>query len=284
MLLDRSIHAYPRLCHINLSTALRRATRRTRFQGSHAFHLVHTLFTTKLDKNSAKALATVTKKRYPHAENLSLKLIHKESDEVLTMTLSQALQLLKPRSYLAEAEPGTYRIQTFPEPRSIEVALSKALPRSYKPFTRAGRGKEAHLTTTYTPQSLHHLLSTSYKYILEGTRMEFHLRQKSNNSKGRTVDWALANCMHLRPDSILAAMPEGTTMLAEPAVTDLSFKTKLPKNLQEQMSQVMWALENEKALQRAGEGTSKRVKMLARWPEEKHLRNGASHVTTPVSP
>lgn len=204
------------------------------------------------------------------------------------MTLSQTLQLLRPRSYLAlaeaEAEPGTYRIETFPEPGSIIIQKSKALPGSYKPFTRAGRGKEAHLTTTYSPQSLRHLLSTSYKYILEGTRMEFHLHQKTNDSKDRTVDWALANCLQLRPDSILAAMPEGTTMLAEPAVTDLSFKTKLPKNFKEETSKVMWALENAKALERAGEGTPKGVKNLARWPEKKHLSNGASPVTTPTRP
>lgn len=73
-------------------------------------------------------------------------------------------------------------------------------------------------------------------------------------------------------------------MLAEPAVTDSSFKTKLPKKFKEETSKVMWALENAKALERAGERTPKRVKNLARWPEKKHLSNGASPVTTPTRP
>lgn len=95
--------------------------------------------------------------------------------------------------------------------------------------------------------------------------MEFHLHQRSKNtetSPSPTVDWALANCMHLRPDSILAAMPEGTTMLAEPATTDLSFKKKIPKNLQEATSQVMWAVDNEAALKRASVMTPERMKKL----------------------
>lgn len=51
-------------------------------------------------------------------------------------------------------------------------------------------------------------------------------------------------------------------MLAEPATTDLSFKKKIPKNLQEATSQVMWAVENEAALKRASVMTPERMKKL----------------------
>ena len=262
---------------------LRRPPRPTRFQGSRAFHLLHTLFTTEVPEYTAKVLATVKKKTYPPAEKIPLKLLDWKSDKIVTMTLSRALQLLKPCSYLASAGPGTYRVRTFPEPVSIKVIKRPALS-SYKPYTRAGRGKEVYLTTTCTPSYLLHVLSTSYKRILEGTRVEFHLRQNSKDSKDQTVDWALANCMHLRPDSILAAMPEGTIMLAEPAVTDLSFKKKQPKNLQEQLNQVMWVLENPEALERAGERTPKEIKKRARWLDENPLGYGESPGTTPTNP
>lgn len=262
MVSGHSIHAYL------LLTVLRRAPRRTQLQGSRAFHLLHNIFTDSNKEEAARQLATVSKKAYPRADDVSLKLVDPQSDEVTTMTLSQALQRLEPLSYLAEAGPGVYRIQSFPHPGPIKPVIG--IKGSHKPFTRAGRGKEFHLTTSCTPQSLHGYLLLSYKFILEGTRMEFHLHQRSRKQKHQkhnpspTVDWALAHCMHLRPDSILAAMPEGTTMVAEPAVTDLSYKKKPPK-FQEAKSQVMWALENEEALRRANVTTPQKMKKVGKW-------------------
>lgn len=277
MLSDYSIRAYLRLHHTQISIILRRAPRPTPFQGSRAFHLVHNLFKKDRDPAAEAQLATVTRKIYPRAEEISLKLVDGGRDEVATMTLSQALQRLKPLDYLAEAGPKVYRIQTFPDPGPVKV-LEHVSGHAYKPWTRAGRGKELHLTTSCTPEFLRHVLAISYKYVLEGTRMEFHLHQKAKGKGDRTVDWALANCMHLRPDSILAAMPEGTTMLAEPAVTDLSFKKRPPKNLKEATSQVMWAVENREVLKRADAATPKSVKKLGKWPETTKWSDGASHV------
>ena len=58
-------------------------------------------------------------------------------------------------------------------------------------------------------------------------------------------------------------MPKGPTMLAEPATIDSSFK-KIPENLDEAKSQVMWAVENEAALKRYSVMTTKCMKNLGK--------------------
>ncbi|CAD6575610.1 MAG: hypothetical protein ASARMPREDX12_007392 [Alectoria sarmentosa] len=283
MLSDYSIRAYLRLHHTQLSLIRRRAPRPTPFQGSRALHLVHNLFV-NYEEIAKAQLATITRKIYPRAKEISLKLVDKGSNEVATMTLSQALQRLKPLDYLAEAGPKVYCIKTFPDPGPVEILEKTLKPKCHKPFTRAGRGKELHLTTSCTPAFLRHVLALSYKYILQGTRMEFHLHQKANGSGGRTVDWALANCMHLRPDSILAAMPKGTTMLAVPGVTDMTFKKRPPKNINEAKSQVMWAVENRDVMKRVSVTTPRSVKMLGKWPIARitKLSDGTSNADIPI--
>lgn len=268
-----SIHAHRLLHPTTVPSMLRCRPRSPHSQGNRAFHLVHNLFCAHFNEHSATQLATVSGKIFPRADELPLRLVDGKSDEILTMTLEQALKRLEPLSYLAEAGPGLYRIQTFPDPGPV-APVKQPFPRtSFKPYTRAGRGKEIHLTTSCTPSYLLHTLRISYKYILEGSRMEFHLHPKSEKAKSKddpTVDWALAHCMHLRPDSILAAMPLGTTMLAEPATSDWSFKKKSPKNLDDRKSEVMWAMENTEALRRAkAVMTSKRLKKIGQWPEKK---------------
>ena len=61
-------------------------------------------------------------------------------------------------------------------------------------------------------------------------------------------------------------------MLAEPAVTDMSFKTKPPKNLEEVTSQVMWAVENEEALRRAGVTTPTTMKEVGKWSRSRTIK------------
>lgn len=278
MLSDHSIHAYLLRYHMSVSIIPRRALKPTQCQGSRTMHLVHHLFTADIDKESPKQLASLKRVTYPRADEVSLKLVEKGNDEVATMTLSQALQRLKPRSYLAKAGPGAYCIETFPDPGPQKV-LTVTKP-SYKPYTRAGRGKETHVSTSCTPQLLRHYLRTSYSYLLQGARMEYHLHQNVKE-KTRTVAWALAHCLDLRPESILAAMPEGTTMLGDPVVTDLSFKTRPSKNPERAKSQMMWIMENTQV--RGVEGTPQRVTaFLAKLPfHRKQLEDETSPVVTP---
>ena len=60
----------------------------------------------------------------------------------------------------------------------------------------------------------------AYGGLVQGCRIEFHLHQKSNDVRlENTVDWALEHSLHLRPDVILMAMPEGTEPLGLPATS-----------------------------------------------------------------
>ena len=53
------------------------------------------------------------------------------------------------------------------------------------------------------------------KDLIRRARVEFSLCQKScPANRIKTMDWALANALHLRPDTTLAAMLVGTTMSA----------------------------------------------------------------------
>ena len=267
---------------ISMPSMLRPVARGSRFQGTRSFHLVHNLFT-KDQREATRQLDSVRRKIHPSADHMSLTLFDDESGQVATTTLTEALQRvrLKPLSYLAQEEPGIYRIKTYLKREPAEPIRSAKV--SYKPWKRAGRGKEAHLTTECTAQFLRHVLGNSCKYLLEGSRMEFHLHQQAGDKQNRTTDWALAHCLHLRPDSILAAMPEGTRIFAQPATTDLSFKTRISKNYKMALSQVMWAMENVEALTRAHTGTSKHILDRAAWPEPTSSKEETSDVARPTT-
>ena len=255
----------------------------SRYQGVRSFHLVHNLFTR--DRIEAdRQLKSLTRKIYPSADDLSLALYDDESGQIATTTLTEALQrvrLKQPYSFLAQEEPGIYRIRTYVKREPDEPIRSAKI--SHKPWKRAGRGKESHLTTTCTPQFFRHVLGNSCKYLLEGSRMEFHLHQEKKDKKKRTTDWALTHCLHLRPDSILAAMPEGTRIFAQPTTTDLSFKRRISKNYEMALSQVMWAMENLEALRRAHNGTPQHILDRAAWPEPINSEEESSDVAMPAS-
>ena len=217
---------------------------------------------------SANQLATVTEKIYPSADKVSLKLLEGPGNTGTTMTLFEALQRLEPCSYLAQvAKDEAYRIQKFPDPKSRPGPKNAKVSKYYK---RGGRGKEIHfVTASCTAGFLRNRLMSAYKFLLEGTRVEIHLHPKSTKETD-TVDWALLHRLHLRPDSILKAMPEGTTMLAVPCCTDMSFKRRVPKNVELSRSKLMWVMENLEALEHAGVSrTRNSIIRAARWPRER---------------
>ena len=122
-------------------------------------------------------------------------------------------------------------------------------------FTRAGRGREVHFTIYSPPSFLHSCLVMAYECLLQGCRIEFHLHQKSNDVRvENTVDWALEHSLHLRPDVILKAMPEGTELLGLPATS----KSHMGEEL-------VWALELPEALSKVGVRTRGRIKKRAMW-------------------
>ena len=265
------MYTRPRIYSRNVCTILRRAPGSVYPLGSRAIHLLHALWTRHLPISSDQ-LDSITKKAYPHAKKVSLKLLEGPGNGATTMTLSEALKRLEPCSYLAQVEKHeAYRIQKFPDPKSgprpkgpegPEVGphpppkYNEEYPgRPYHTFDtyykRRGLSKEIHFNTaSCTAGFLRHRLTLAYRFLLDGTRVEIHLHPTSLKETD-TVDWALEHSLHLRPDSILAAMPKGTTMLVLPCCTDMSFKRKVPKKAKKvelSKSVVMWAMENAGAV------------------------------------
>ena len=69
-----------------------------------------------------------------------------------------------------------------------------------------------------------------------------------------TVNWALKHCLHLRPDVILRAMPEGTELLGLPATS----KDHMGEEL-------VWAFELPETLAEVGQRTPDHIKKRAMW-------------------
>lgn len=260
------MNTFPIICPSNVCNILHRAPRIVRPHGSRTIHLLHHLF--NKEPKSLYELASIVKAKYPPADQLSLTLLNGPGNKPSTMTLSEALNNLQPCLYLtqteeaSEARPGVYRIKRFKPPDVLKKSR-KVGPDSTKYYKRDGRGKECYFTTDCTASYLSHQLSLAYNFLLEGSRMEFHLRQRSKN-KRQTVDWALSHRFDLRPESILAAMPPGTTMLALPGVHGPSPEGRRPKN-RIKIDEVFWALENTDALEITKGRTPKKIKELGTW-------------------
>ena len=125
----------------------------------------------------------------------------------------------------------------------------------FQNFPHAGRGRQVHFTIYTPPAHLYSSLVMAYGCLLQGCRIEFHLHQKSNDVRvENTVDWALEHNLHLRPDVILMAMPEGTEVLGLPATS----KSHMGEEL-------IWALELPEALSKAGRRTPGHIKKRAMW-------------------
>ena len=248
----------------NVSIMLRRAPGPVQPKGSRAMHLLHNLF---VGPSGYSQLALIRKRKCPSAEDVMLTLHETPSNKLITMKVSELLPRLKPRSYLTQTvagtteTPATYRIKIFDDPAVKHV--KNTTPTSKKYYKRRGRSKETHFTTDCSASHYSHRLKLAYAFLLEGSRMEFHIRQPSKD-KVRTADWAMTNNVHLRPDVIQAAMPEGTTMLAHPATTDASLRYRIPKKAGTK-SEIFWALENPAVLKKLKLQTPDKIKKLGTW-------------------
>ena len=271
-------HPHPLIYASNVCIKFRCAPERLQPNGRRALHLIHHLFSAgdhdQQGVIASRQLSSLKKKVFPHPHEVSLKLSEKGSNQTTIMTLSEALTRLGPCTYLtkAGAQPkkddslGVYRIEQLPNPEVVQPPKKRAIPKGY--YKRSGRGKEIHLTTACAPSTLRHRLILAYKFLLEGSRLEVHLHEPQGN-KADSIDRALTHSLQLRPDTILAAMPRDTTMLALPATSDFSHRAKRSANAKRGMAELMWAMENGEALRRVKAPTSHKIKILGQW---KHIR------------
>ena len=207
-------------------------------------HILHQMFT---KRPTHTQLGTVRRKPLPPAELISLELLDAEGESYGIMTLPRAWDHIKQSgspSHLAQISPGSYQIQPL-KVVTDEKTLDKQRS-TMKRTKRAGWSKELPFTTTEHGGRLQLILSKAYTFLLQGLRVEFSLSQKIKGiGKPNTVDWALENAPHLRPDTILSAMPEGSQMLVQPCTATAS--RRVIKH-----SSVIWSVEHPPSLQKYG--------------------------------
>ena len=167
-------------------------------------HALHELFS----KVPTGRLSTLPKKELP-LEIEKVQFQDNKGNGFATATnIANVVKQVQPFSYL-EKVPS--------ESLLYKVSQLKKYPPSKKrdAFKRSGQGRELCLTTTCSTDDLRHKLSKAYEFLSKGWRVEFHLRPKSNNRE-YTIDWAMNNAVHLRPEVICAAMPAGSIKLLPP--------------------------------------------------------------------
>ncbi len=167
-------------------------------------HALHELFS-KSPRGKSIALRG---KSLPTIEN-EVRLENGKGRTIATVkTIARLVEHLGPLSYL-EKVPSENHLYTI-------VPLKTFRPsKKQDQFKRAGNGKELYITTSSDLLSIKHNVSKAYDFLSKGYRVEFHVRPRSNN-RVQTIDWALQNALHLRPEVIQAAMPKGTKILIPP--------------------------------------------------------------------
>ena len=234
-------------------------------------HILHQMFT-KTPSNMQ--VSSIRRKELPPADMISLDLSDVKGKNLGVMTLPQAWEHIKHSetpSHLAKIDSGSYRIQPL-KVDTDEKSLNKQRS-TMKRTKRAGRSKEFPITTTERGGRLQLILSKAYTFLLQGIRVEFCLSQKVKGiNKLNTVDWALENAPHLRPDTILSAMPEGSKMLVQPCTAASS------KNVIKHSS-VIWSVEHPPSLRKYGGATSEALYKMGQWKGEHKPRAARSSRT-----
>ena len=228
---------------------------------SRCLHLLHQMYT---KHPLLEHLERIRRKEIPSATDLTLQLYDAEQRQLRTVTFDEALLLIKPLSHLSPRDKGGYAIKPLKPPTSTEPHPKEweLGGRKNKAFARAGRSKDMPLMTVVTPSRLVQVLSAAYENLVRGARLEFRIGQRNRPSdRSKTVDWALTNALHLRPDVIMRAMPEGTQFCAQPCY----------ENGVEQV--VMWGIECERELRRAKAPiTSTQRKQVGLWNDPADVR------------
>lgn len=226
-------------------------------------HLLHEIFT----KDSNKYLTKIKKMSIRPPYKVLLNILGPRGSDLGQMTLQSAFSLIEPLNYLAAVHTKSDLPYFQIKPLKPLQDLPENQPVSKKQLKRAGHGVEFHLTTDTPATYLPHVLNKACQNLLQGNRIQFALHQR--RSKGvlpTPIAIALKNCPHLRPDTILRAMPEGTTILAQPCIFPESKARKGKRaNLEPPL---LWIIEHQPSLVSAGLSTPGWVRAMAQWNGE----------------
>ncbi|MCJ1428630.1 hypothetical protein MMC29_006540 [Sticta canariensis] len=165
-----------------------------------------------------------------------------DSDVTVKLSFTEALAFVKPSTYLANVSKSikTPKFSILPLQK---VSFSKI--KDWEDFVRNRIPKKLFLWPSCGADHLKESLMWAEAYISEGCQVEFRVRGETptkSNKKYHEVGWAAANAYHLRPEFILAAMPEGTKMVDEPL--------RMENHLVWKMEHEKYVARNERRLKR----------------------------------
>lgn len=260
-------------------------------QQSRRLNLLHELFVKPPFPISAKNQANLDAcqpKDLSSPINITLNLVSATTAHPERLTLSETIDRLQPLHHLSlpshhvphsdDLPSSAQSKKLYPPNRTYQIKplkvledfIPKILPDRWddhgirtrsgrlvkrRDFPHAGRGRQIHFTGTSPPSHLASLLARAYCALLQGCRLEFHLHQRTKDKQVENyLDRTLQCCLHLRPDVIMKAMPQGTELLVLPAV----YKSR-------DLEELVWALELPEALAKAGVRTPGYIKKRARW-------------------
>lgn len=180
--------------------------------------LVHRIYAPK-NYQQAGFLKDLVWKRLRDASRDKLQLVngHSEAQEVEYSEVLERLghgQFLKKLDESPNDDP-TYRISDIHGIKTPEQSEEERLRKPIS-FRMAGRGKEFHLNSTYSVPAYKLALTSAFDHINDGCRVEMYLQVGKSERKKMGFDFMMARNPHLRPETILKSMPEGTKMLYEP--------------------------------------------------------------------
>ncbi|KAL8777327.1 MAG: hypothetical protein Q9203_002503 [Teloschistes exilis] len=201
-------------------------------------HLVHCIYSS-YDGEEVQ-LANLAWKKLTDPSRIELPFRRKSSTEIEALPLSQAIARLDPGSYLARLQPGHNADSNAERPYGISKLrglqpkpVLNSGPAKSMNFVRAGRGKEIHLTSAQDTTAYSFNMMKTYNLLIDGARLEMHIRlTKHELSDRKDIDRVLSMHPHMRPETILKGMPEGTVMLYEPLYD-------------EKAKQLIWVMAND---------------------------------------
>ena len=208
----------------------------------HAFHLLHHMLT----KHPIGYLAAVRKYCLAPADEVKFRLLDAHGSDLGKTSLTDALPCIKPGAILSQATTlgGDPKFQIVPLKLPVLPPMSardKDLRRKF-PTT----SKKIHFSITVPASHFRYIMAQCYQLLLKGERVEVGLHRARRTPDHMTFDWAIRHHPHLRPDTILKAMPEGTRMIAHPCRAPDLLKAKGPNAA----APLQWGMECEPSSQR----------------------------------
>ncbi|KAL9013195.1 MAG: hypothetical protein Q9173_002093 [Seirophora scorigena] len=133
---------------------------------------------------------------------------------------SEVLKLLGHDQYLEKLEDPskdnpTYRITKIFGIKNKKPNQKAKLKKPIK-LRMAGRSKGLHLNSTISAPSYQQVLSASSNHINDGCRVEIYVDVAKSERRKVGFDFMMVKNPHLRPETVLKSMPEGTKMTYEP--------------------------------------------------------------------